>query len=73
MHKHEHMDVLILPTKTGVIKIFSYGFTPHGSWGQVFTEYNDTTVTVKGYHRKKAIIKSISRLNDSLLNKNRDI
>jgi len=55
-----------------MIKIYSYGFSSGESWGQVFTEYNDITVSVKGYNQKKAIIKSISRLNDSLLNKNRD-
>ncbi|PKR86875.1 hypothetical protein [Heyndrickxia camelliae] len=72
MQKHEHMDVFFLPTRSGMIKIYSYGFSSGESWGQVFTEYNDITVSVKGYNQKKAIIKSISRLNDSLLNKNRD-
>ncbi|MBS4172321.1 hypothetical protein [Bacillus sp. FJAT-49736] len=73
MHKHEQMDIFFLPTKSGVIKIYSYGFSSGDAWGQVFTEFNDITVTVKGYSQKKAIIKSITRLNDSLLNKNRDI
>lgn len=72
MKRHDHMDVIFLPTETGMIKIYAYGFSPSGAWGQVITEYNDITVTVKGYHRKKSIIRSLTRLNESLLNKMED-
>ncbi|MGE6258562.1 hypothetical protein ACQKCU_11810 [Heyndrickxia sporothermodurans] len=72
MKRHEHMDVIFLPTEKGTIKIYAYGFSPSGSWGQVFTEYNNITVTVKGYHKKKSIIRSLTRLNESLLNKMED-
>ncbi|MBU5214426.1 MULTISPECIES: hypothetical protein [Heyndrickxia] len=72
MKTHEQMDAIFLPTETGMIKIYAYGFSPSGSWGQVYTEYNDITITVKGYHRKKTIIRSLSRLNESLLNKMED-
>ncbi|MGE8206708.1 hypothetical protein ACQKP0_19545 [Heyndrickxia sp. NPDC080065] len=69
MKRHDQMDVIFLPADKGMIKIYAYGFSPAGSWGQVFTEYNNITVTVKGYHRKKTIIRCLSRLNESLLNK----
>lgn len=72
MTPHENLDIIYFPTEKGVLKIFSYGFSPSGAWGQVYTEYNNITVTVKGYSRKKSIIRSLTKLNESLLNKMED-
>ncbi len=72
LKQHKQMDIMIVPTETGNVKIFSYGFIPLGSRGQVYIDYNGVTISVKGYHRKKAIIRAITRLNESLLNKKED-
>jgi hypothetical protein len=72
MYKNSKYEALFLPTKSGVIKIYIYGFKPHGSWGQVFTSINGVSVNVKGYHRKKTIIRSLEKLNESLLNINEE-
>ncbi len=66
--ERNHYEAIFLPTKSGVIKIYIYGFKPRGSWGQVFATKNGITVNVKGYNRRKTIIRSLTKLNDSLLN-----
>lgn len=72
MHKNNKFEVIFLPSTSGIVKIYIYGFKPHGSWGQVYSSMNDLSVSVKGYNRKKTIIRSLAKLNESLLNKKED-
>ncbi|MDZ5470595.1 hypothetical protein SM124_02415 [Bacillus sp. 31A1R] len=66
--KHQTMELLILPSLSGLIKVHIYGFREQREWGQVFAELNGTVVSAKGYHRKKTIIRTLAKLNESLLN-----
>ncbi|WP_018663001.1 hypothetical protein [Heyndrickxia acidiproducens] len=68
----DRMDMIFIPTEKGYIKIFVYGFFHDRSWGQVFTEYNGITVVVKGYNRKKTMIRSLSKMHESLLKLKKD-
>ena len=72
MVKNNTYEALFLPTKSGVIKIYIYGFKPYGSWGNVITSMNTVSVNVKVYNRKKTIIRSLEKLNESLLNMKED-
>lgn len=69
MGKREHMEMIFLPAASGLVKIYVYGFKPQGSWGEVTAEANGVTVQIKGGNRRKAIIRSLARLNESLLNR----
>ncbi|HEY4553366.1 MAG TPA: hypothetical protein VIG80_09245 [Bacillaceae bacterium] len=73
MQKNHKYEAIFLPTKTGLVKIYIYGFKPYGSWGQVFASINNVSVNMKGYNRKKTIIRALAKLNESLLNKNKDM
>jgi hypothetical protein len=68
MTKQEHMELIILPTDQGEVKVFVYGFKPFGSWGQVVVQLNDLTVNSKGYNRKKTIIRTLTQLHQMLVN-----
>lgn len=68
MQKNNHFETIFLPSNSGIVKIYIYGFKPYGSWGQVFASLNDVTVNIKGYNRKKTIIRALANLNESLLN-----
>ncbi|WP_409253523.1 hypothetical protein V1502_06335 [Bacillus sp. SCS-153A] len=68
MTKQEHMEMIILPTDQGEVKVYVYGFKPFGSWGHVFVQLNDLTVDSKGYNRKKTIIRTLTKLHQVLVN-----
>lgn len=72
MKLNTRMEVLFLPSNTGMIKIFIYGFLSDGAWGRVYASLNDVTVVEKGYNRKKTIIQSLTKLHNSLLHKKKD-
>ncbi|WP_335870417.1 hypothetical protein [Bacillus sp. 2205SS5-2] len=66
--KNNHFEMVILPTDYGDIKVFIYGFQPFGAWGHVVAQYKGSTVTSKGYNRRRTIIRSLSMLHHSLVN-----
>lgn len=72
MRKNNRVELIYLPTDSGVVKIYIYGFKPFGAWGQVFASMNDVSVNVKGFNRKKTIIRSLTVLNESLLKLNEE-
>jgi hypothetical protein len=63
------MEMMIFPSDKGMIKLYIYGFQGYGNWGKVYATYNDITVSSKGYHRKKAIVRSLVKIHESLVNK----
>ncbi|RLQ90602.1 hypothetical protein [Falsibacillus albus] len=69
MKRFEQMELILLPIEQGLIKIYVYGFNSKGAWGRVYAELNESNISIKGYHRKKTIIKALSKLNEKLLNK----
>jgi hypothetical protein len=64
MHK---MEVLFIPSSSGIIKIYIYGFIK-GSAGKVYATLNDVVSSSKGYNKKRTIIKAVSKLHQSLSN-----
>lgn len=67
MKKSRSYEAIFLPSKSGVIKMYIYGFKTYDSWGSVFASLNGVSVHVKGYNRKKAMVRSVKKLNESLL------
>lgn len=67
MRSRDKYEMIFLPSKTGIVKIYIYGFNQYGSAGRVFASLNDINVSLKGYNRNKTIIKALTKLNESLL------
>jgi hypothetical protein len=72
VEKKQQMEVFFLPSTAGLIKIYINGFKPYDSRGQVNAILNDVTISIKGHHRKKTVVRALASLHESLLNKNRD-
>ncbi|MEJ9212865.1 MULTISPECIES: hypothetical protein [Bacillus] len=70
MQKENRFEMFFLPSKKGMIRVFIYGFDAPGSWGQVFAQYHDYTINMKGYNKKKTIIQTLNKLNERLINEN---
>jgi hypothetical protein len=64
----KRMDMFFLPSQHGTIKLFVYGFHPLGNGGQVYAELNGITVKVKGFQRKRVIVRALRKLHELLLN-----
>lgn len=67
------MEVCVLPCNGGYIKIWIYGYRKAGDFGRVVAVFGDTHVTAKGYNRKKTIIRSISKLNQVILDQQKGL
>ena len=65
MHK---MEILLIPTSSGLMKIYVYGFQD-GSAGKVYATLNQRVTTSKGYNKKLAIIRAVERLQQLFMNK----
>lgn len=65
MHK---MEVLMVPTTAGLMKIYIYGFQ-NGGAGKVYATLNQRVNTSKGYNKRLAIIRAVERLHQSFTNK----
>ncbi|MDQ0214823.1 hypothetical protein J2S13_001220 [Oikeobacillus pervagus] len=70
MNKSDRMELILIPSNKGFIKIHIYGFETYGAWGQVFAQLNEITVNMKGFHKKKTLIKTLVRLHDTLKKNN---
>ncbi|MCM3663237.1 hypothetical protein M3204_02390 [Mesobacillus subterraneus] len=65
------MEMIFIPAKNGYIKVYVYGFSNLGTWGNAVAEFNGVTVTAKGFNKKRTIVRSISKLHESLVRKGR--
>lgn len=65
------MEMIFIPAKNGYIKVYVYGFSNLGTWGNAVAEFNGVTVTAKGFNKKRTIVRSISKLHESLVKKGR--
>jgi hypothetical protein len=63
------IEMIFIPAKKGYIKIFIYGFSNLGTWGNAVAEYNGLTVSAKGFNKKRTIVRSIAKLHESLMRK----
>ncbi|UII57220.1 hypothetical protein LS684_07195 [Cytobacillus spongiae] len=70
MKLDDRMDLIFIPTTTGLLKVQVTGFIRLGSLGKVFAELNGITATASGYHRKKTIIQSLTNLHTLILKNN---
>ncbi len=68
MRHDTNMEMLLLPSSNGMIKIYIYGFKTSKSYGKVFVEYNGITVEDKGSRKEKLIIKALTKLHQALVN-----
>ncbi|HWO74879.1 MAG TPA: hypothetical protein VNM69_03055 [Bacillus sp. (in: firmicutes)] len=67
MKSQAKMEVLVLPTVNGTVKVWVYGYQRAGDFGKAIAVYGSTAVTAKGYNRKKTIIRSLTKLNQLLI------
>lgn len=65
------MEMIFIPAKNGYIKVYVYGFSNLGTWGNAVAVFNGVTVTAKGFNKKRTIVRSISKLHESLVRKGR--
>jgi hypothetical protein len=65
------MEMIFIPAKNGYIKVYVYGFSNLWTWGNAVAEFNGVTVTAKGFNKKRTIVRSISKLHESLVKKGR--
>lgn len=63
------MEMIFIPAKNGYIKVYVYGFSNLGTWGNAVAEFNGVSVTAKGFNKKRTIVRSISKLHESLVRK----
>ncbi|MCJ8006087.1 hypothetical protein ACFFF5_04855 [Lederbergia wuyishanensis] len=68
MRKNSRYEMIFIPTNSGMVKIYIYGFKPYGSWGHIIASMNGLSVNTKGYNRKRTIVKALALLNESILN-----
>ncbi|EUJ33482.1 hypothetical protein MFLO_03028 [Listeria floridensis FSL S10-1187] len=59
MAKAGNYEMLFFPTQNGLLKVHAYGFNPCGSWGEVVVSLGNETICVKGFNRKKTIMRAI--------------
>ncbi|MET3698170.1 hypothetical protein SAMN05877753_10826 [Bacillus oleivorans] len=67
MKSQAKMEVLVLPNVNGTIKVWIYGYQRAGDFGKAIAVYGNTVVTAKGYNRKKTIVRSLTKLNQLLI------
>lgn len=65
------IEMIFIPAKNGYIKIFIYGFSNLGTWGNAVAEFNGITVSAKGFNKKRTIVRSIAKLHESLMRKDK--
>ncbi|RSD28304.1 hypothetical protein EJA10_07025 [Mesobacillus subterraneus] len=63
------VEMIFIPAKNGYIKVFVYGFTNLGTWGSAIAEFNGLSVSAKGFNKKRTVVRSITKLHESLVKK----
>jgi len=66
------MEMMIIPTDTGCMKMFIYGFKEPSSKGKIITEYNEHVAIAKGYNFKDTMLRSLAKLNKTITNNKLD-
>ncbi|OCA89782.1 hypothetical protein F7984_05985 [Pradoshia sp. D12] len=64
MNKAKSYEMIYLPAKIGMIKVYMYGFHKKGDPGRVFVMLNDLKVNGKGTNKKETLISTLSKLNE---------
>ncbi|MHC5253003.1 hypothetical protein ACYRFS_10735 [Listeria kieliensis] len=72
MSKAGNYEMMFFPTREGLLKVHAYGFNPCGSWGEVFVTLGSETICVKGFNRKKTIMRAVKLRLQSVENEKTD-
>lgn len=64
MKRAKSYEMIYLPSKIGMIKVYMYGFHKTGDPGRVFVMLNDLKVNSKGTNKKETLISTLSKLNE---------
>ena len=64
MKRAKSFEMIYLPSKMGMIKVYLYGFQKNNEPGRVFVMLNDLKVNGKGTDKKQTIIRTLSKLNE---------
>lgn len=65
------MEMIFIPAKNGYLKVFIYGFSSLGTFGNAIAEFNGITAAAKGFNKKRTVVRSIVKLHESLTKKGR--
>lgn len=63
------MEIILIPSKNGMIKVFIYGFIHLGTWGKAVAEVKGVAVTANGFSKKRTIVRSLTKLHETLIKK----
>jgi len=63
------MEMIFIPAEIGMIKVYIYGFQGGSGYGRVFATFEDMVASAKGYNKKRTIVRALSKLYESLANK----
>ncbi|KMY45154.1 hypothetical protein AC622_13710 [Bacillus sp. FJAT-27916] len=64
--KSKQYEMLYIPSKFGMIKVYIYGFKQNGKTGRVFIVLNGIKVNGKGIHKKQTLISTLSKFNEMI-------
>ena len=64
MKRAKSFEMIYLPSKMGMIKVYMYGFQKKDEPGRVFVMLNDLKVNGKGTNKKQTLIRTLSKLNE---------
>lgn len=63
------MEIIFIPSKDGMIKVFIYGFFNLGTWGKAVAELKGVAVTANGFSKKRTIVRALTKLHETLIKK----
>ncbi|WP_455661102.1 hypothetical protein [Pradoshia sp.] len=66
MNKRTQYEMLYIPSRFGMIKVYIYGFKKNGKTGRVFIVLNGIKVNGKGIHKKQTLISTLSKFNEKI-------
>ncbi|STY43741.1 Uncharacterised protein [Listeria grayi] len=69
MQSLEKCEAIFFPTKDGLLKIYTYGFKPTASWGEVYIIKGEQTICVQGFHRTKMVIRAVKMMKQGIVDK----
>lgn len=64
MNRAKSYEMIFLPSKMGMIKVYIYGFHKKEDSGRVFVMLNDLKVNGKGTNKKEILVSTLSKLNE---------
>jgi hypothetical protein len=66
MNKRKQYEMLYIPSRFGMIKVYIYGFKQNGKSGRVFIVLNGIKVNGKGIHKTQTLVSTLSKFNEKI-------